>query len=75
MRNASQKTPQVPVALFNSELNSKFDLQNAEQSNNAANTFLTSQLYTPGTASLHLFKPLKAHRSSNTCGVAQLGNA
>lgn len=49
-----KKTTQIPVALFNSELNSKFDLQNTDQSNNTANTFLTSQLYIPGTESLHL---------------------
>lgn len=66
---------QIPVALFKSELNSKFDLQNSDWSNNTANTLLTSQLYIPETESLHLFKPLKAYRSSNFCRIVQLVNA
>jgi len=66
---------QIPVALFKAELNSRFDLQNSDQTNNTTNTVLTSQMYVPGTECLCLFIFLKAQRSSNTCRIAQLVNA
>lgn len=63
-------TKQIPVALFKSELNSKFDLQSSDRS---SNTVPTSQLYVPGTGSLHLSKLLKAQKSSSTAGLRSSG--